>query len=155
MGRVQLEIAAIAIQLPAARPLVPVGAAMVILDRDEDEILHAVENGALGWAWDIATPGAERRELRVWRDSIVTLATMAKPELLEAEEVMARIVPPGPIRSPQLQRLLSCSSTHVHSLIDAGVFDVEQGPGAPSGPQSYTLLRRSSVIRFLRGRRVC
>lgn len=128
---------------------------MVILDRDEDEILHAIEVGALGWAWDIATPGAERREIRVWRDSVAALSTGRREDSLDAEDVMARILPPVSIRSPHLQRLFSCSGTHVHHLIDAGAFEVELAPSQGSGPLSYTLLRRSSVARFLRNRRVC
>lgn len=128
---------------------------MVILDRDEDEILHAVETGALGWAWDIAMPGADRRELRVWRDSVLALASSTVDETLEMETVIARVLPPADLRSPQIQRLFSCSSTHIHALIGAEVFDVVQRPAAESGPRSYSVLSRCSVARFLRSRRVC
>jgi hypothetical protein len=152
---VQLILPTIAVQIPAARPLVPVEAAMVILDRDEDEILHAIESGSLGWAWDIAAPSAERRELRIWRDSILTLAASQMEEAnLDPERVIARVLPPNDLRSPQVQRLCSCSGTHIHALMEAGVFEVIQPPAAPSGPRSYSILSRDSVARFLRSRRV-
>lgn len=154
-ARLQLVIPTITQQIPAARPLVPVEAAMVILDRDEDEILHAVETGSLGWAWDIATPGAARMELRIWRESIQALSSAQVDEPIEAEAVIARILPPTDLRSPQVQRIFSCSSTHIHALIDAGTFDVVTPPAAESGPRSYSVLSRDSVARFLRSRRVC
>lgn len=142
-------------QIAAARPLVPVEACMVILDRDEDEILRAVETGALGWAWDVAMPGTDRRELRVWRESVAALAARRREEDLPPETVLGRILPPVDVRSPQLQRVFSCSQTHLANLIEAGMFDVVAEPRAASGPHSWTLLSRDSVARFLRSRRVC
>ena len=128
---------------------------MVLLDRDEDEILHAVESGDLGWAWDIAVPTAERREIRIWRESLLALAAGKRDPDLEPHAVIARILPPAHIRSPQLQRLWSCSSTHIHALLDSDAIAVEAAPVARSGPQSYTLIRRESIAAFLSNRRVC
>lgn len=141
--------------IAAARPLVPIEAAIVILDRNEDEILHAIEDGSMGWAWDIAAPGVARREIRIWRESLAALTARRREEPLTMDEVLARILPPSDIRSPQLQRVLSCSQTHLSHLIESGMFEVLVEPRAASGPNSWTLLSRDSVARFLRSRRVC
>ena len=149
----QLVLSAIHDRIPATRPLVPIEAAMVLLDRDEDEILHAVESGALGWAWDIATPGAERREVRIWRDSLLALIAGEREPAREWGHVQAMVLPPGDIKTPALCRLFSCGSTHVHALARAALH-VVRGPDAPSGPRAYSVISRASVSEFLRSRRV-
>lgn len=149
----QLVLSAIHDRIPATRPLVPIEAAMVMLDRDEDEILHAVESGVLGWAWDIATPGSERREIRIWRDSLLSLLAGEREPVREWPHVQAMILPPGDIKTPALCRLLSCGRTHVHAIASSSLH-VVRGPEAPSGPRAYSIVSRSSVAEFLHSRRV-
>ena len=57
--------------LPARRPLLPVAAVGTLLDLDPLEVLAACENGELEWAFDLAVRGATRREIRIWRGSVV------------------------------------------------------------------------------------
>lgn len=127
---------------------------MVLLDRGEDEILRAIESGAIGWAWDIASEGAVRREIRVWRDSLLALIQGKREGDLSEEKVLATVLPPRDVRSPELQRLFSCSSTHVHSLIDAALIRPSAEPRATSGRNAYTVVDRASVAAFLRSRRI-
>lgn len=129
---------------------------MVLLDRNEDEILQAVESGVLQWAWDIRAPGASRREIRIWRDSILEATTAQRrhsgdesPDL-----ILREILPPRDLRSSELTRLWSCSSTHVHALIEAGCLIMVEAPAATSGPLSYCRVSRASVGQFLQARRV-
>lgn len=141
--------------LPTERPLIPVEAAMVLLDRDEDEVLGAVESGTLAWAWDIRREGADRRELRIWRDSLLELLSGTRGTAkMEAGQVLASMLPPRPIRTTELQRFWSCSSTHVTHLLEDGQLTAVAAREAGSGPNSFTRIELSSIRTFLTARRV-
>ncbi len=51
--------------------LVPMAAVMVMLDRSEDDLLGLVEGGELEFAFDISSDGAGRREVRIYRESLL------------------------------------------------------------------------------------
>jgi len=55
----------------AGRLLMPLAAVMVILDRSEDDLWRLVEEGELEFAFDISTGGAARREVRIYRESLL------------------------------------------------------------------------------------
>jgi len=61
----------IGFRLGAGRLLMPMAAVMVILDRSEDDLLRLVEEGELEFAFDISTGGAVRREVRIYRESLL------------------------------------------------------------------------------------
>jgi hypothetical protein len=139
--------------LPAARPLIPVEVAMVLLDRDEDEVLAAIESGVLGWAWNIGCPTAERRELRIWRDSLLALLNgQANPET-DLTKILRGVLPNRPVRSTELQRFFSCSSTHVTHLLRDGCLTAAGRRQREDGPNSFTRITRDSVLKFLTERR--
>lgn len=140
--------------IPAARPLVPVEACMVLLDRDEDDILSAIDSGVIHWAWDIASPGAARREIRIWRDSLLALLQHTKEREADEGQVLSGFLPQRDIRTTEIQRWFSCSSTHVHAMLDQSVFTEVRRPAALSGPMSYSVVSRGSVVAFLQARRV-
>ena len=50
---------------PSSRPLLKLSSCVDFFDRDFDTLIVDVENQALRFAWDIAAPGAIRREVRV------------------------------------------------------------------------------------------
>ena len=155
--------------LPAARPLIPVEVAMVLLDRDEDEVLAAIESGVLGWAWNIGCPNAERRELRIWRDSLLALLEGRRQETggpegrsqedskeqkpLSLEEILRGVLPNRPVRSTELQRFFSCSSTHITHLLRDGCLTAAGRRQRDDGPNSFTRITRDSVVKFLTDRR--
>jgi len=58
-------------RLGTGRRLMPMAAAMAILDRSEDDLLRLMEEGELEFAFDISTGGAVRREVRIYRESLL------------------------------------------------------------------------------------
>lgn len=127
---------------------------MVLLDRDEDDILGAIDCGVIHWAWDIASPGAARREIRIWRDSLIALLGRTKERDVDEAQVLDGFLPNRDIRSTEIQRWFSCSSTHVHAMLHQSVFTQVRRPSAICGPMSYSVVSRESVAAFLRARRL-
>ena len=126
---------------------------MVLLDRDEDDVLAAVESGVLAWAWDIRAVGSERRELRIWRDSLLDVIGGQRSRERTPEEVFQAIFPPRAVRTTELQRLWSCSSTHISHLLADGSLPAAPRPRR-SGPLSVTRVEPAALHEFLRVRRV-
>ena len=126
---------------------------MVLLDRNEDEILAAVESGVLAWAWDIACQASQRRELRIWRGSLLAVMHGERAKELSEDQVYHSILPPRAIRTTELQRLWSCSSTHVSHLLADGSLPADARPRR-SGTMSVTRVEAGLVREFLRSRRV-
>lgn len=138
------------LKVPPARPLAPLEGAMWILDQKEDELLHACEDGTLPFAWDIATPTAERRELRILSESIVAIATgKPQPVYRDMEDLVDELVPHRDMRSSELQRFFSCSSSHLSHLLRAGCLAAASVRRAESGVNAATLITRASVVAFL------
>jgi len=52
------------------RPLVPLPAVMMFLDRTANEVVELIEDGKLRWAFDIRTTKAGSREVRILRQSL-------------------------------------------------------------------------------------
>ena len=125
---------------------------MVLMDRNEDEILAAIESGVLSWAWDIASQRSQRREIRIWRDSLLAVLE-SRPSTADESAVLRSIFPPRPIRTTELQRIFSCSSSHVSHLIDEGSL-IAPPRERQSGPLSITRVDPAELERFLLGRRI-
>lgn len=128
---------------------------MVLLDRGEDEVLAAIESGSLAWAWDIRRAGAERREIRIWRDSLLDVVVGQKRSgALDQAAVFAAMLPPRPIRTTELQRFWSCSSSHISHLLEDGLLTAVAAREAGSGPNSFARVTPESIRSFLTARRV-
>ncbi len=139
--------------IPAARPLVPLEAIMVLLDIDEDSVLGLIDAGELRWAWNIASSGADRREIRVLRDSLLSYCALSgQPADAAALWPIVFGHSRDVVRSTELQRLFSCSSSHVHRLIKDK--DLVALNAATTGPNGYARITRASVIGFLNSRRM-
>jgi hypothetical protein len=80
------------ITLPDDRALIPLEAAQLILDLDEDSVLGEIERGKIGWAWDIRTPAATRREIRVWRKSLLARAA-GRDETVNLPDALPLAIP--------------------------------------------------------------
>lgn len=139
--------------LPVSRPLIPLEAAMVMLDRDEDQVLYLIEAGGLTFAWDIRSQDAERREVRVWRDCIrAHVNGDPQPELPEDQVINSFLPHTAEVRSTQLRRIFTASQGHVQNLINQGlVCGLNE---ACTGPNGYVRVERGSIINFLRSRRI-
>lgn len=123
---------------------------MVLCDADEDEILHSIEDGTLAFAFNVGDPGSARREIRVWRDALLKVLRKQDTTLPgTAAEVLAQILPQRDLRTTEVQRLFSCSSSHIHDLITARRLTVVKPARAGSGPNAAATIARSSVREFL------
>lgn len=143
------------LSLPDSRHLIPLEACQILLDLDEDSILGAIENGRLGWAWDIRTPGAERREIRVWRESLMAKMAGADGSVdTEIDQVVESILPHRDLRLMELARWFACSGSHVSNLIRDGCLALAGDRPTHSSAAAVTRVTRESVARFLDGRRV-
>lgn len=151
------------LRLPTGRPLVPVSACMVVLDRNEDDVLMLIDEGHLTVAFDIASRRAARREIRVWRESILLYAANDYAAMARATDALAADLAPAldailaprameHIRARELADRFTCSSTHVLQLVEEGSIT---GP-APKGrgPNSSPRIVRNSVAAFLQSRRI-
>lgn len=133
---------------PLRRPLWPVSAVVFLLGQPADEIVRAAEAGELRFVFDIARPGARRRELRILRDCV--LPGGEEPATLA--EAIEKILPHRPLRGVELQMTLACSLQHVRDLDAAGLIKVERERLAPSGPNASRVYSRASVAAFLSAR---
>lgn len=150
------------LQIPARRPLVPLEALVTLLDRDVDDIIALINLARLEYAWDIACKDTTRREIRVWRGSVMThmenpleavLSKKTVDEILESLFPHTRDI----IRSPELERMFSCSQPHVTRLINDGLIEATGwGPqnrpmdSRPAGSaDGYARITRASIKSFL------
>ncbi len=150
------------------RPLVPIEAVMVILDRNEDDLLRLVEEGELEFAFDISSAGAARREVRIYRESLLRYraqsfrASLAPVRSdIPAQEsrgllhCITAILPQHSnmiLTAVELARCWSCSSSHVQRLIADGAL-------ADASPEGRKLTNTRSVTcasaeAFLTRRRI-
>lgn len=136
------------------RKLVTLDVAMDRLDLDtHDEVLAAIDTGAIAWAWDISSPGAERREVRVfWR--CTREGEIRSSQHLTEDAVYREIIPAhwGRVRQASIYRRWTCSQEHITALITAGCFTAltEARAGADGSPE----VTRESVIQFLKTRKL-
>ncbi|HEX3800751.1 MAG TPA: hypothetical protein VH413_18805 [Verrucomicrobiae bacterium] len=93
----------------ARRPLVPMPAVCMFLNKKPREVLALIEDGHLRWAFDIRRPDAERREVRVLRQSLFEYTGLWAPpqkprrdEAAEFAEIIERILPAGMVVKPNV-----------------------------------------------------
>lgn len=90
----------------ARRPLVPLAAVTMFLDKSAREVLALIEQGELRWAFDIRSSKAERREVRVLRQSLFEFTGLYSPPENpsggegEFAKIIGLILPKGTIPSP-------------------------------------------------------
>ena len=157
------------LRISARRPLVPIEAVMVLADQDEDDVLNLVERGLIRYAWNIATPGAERREIRVWRDSLIEYlrngedansAIGDRRSAISGKEKPLRTIIesflPKPslinncktIRGVEVARRLSCGPSHITNLLDAGQLRI----AFPAAIKVSPYIDHESLVEFLLAR---
>jgi hypothetical protein len=143
------------LRIPARRPLLPLKAAMVFLDRDEDGVVSLVENGNLSVAFDLSARGAARRLLMVWRQSAVEYCA-GGPRPHEMEEVMADILPDRPsLRVSEVKNIFSCNQGHLANLVEQRLLLLDKTRQVHGlGPLSSPYILRTSAADFLQKRRI-
>jgi len=125
-------------------------AASVMLDADSDQVAEMIDDGRISMAWDIASQGATRREIRIWRDSVVAqISGEVQPDFQSID----RIVPDGTreLRTRQLQHMLAASQEHIARLAKQGLLTA--AGRVRRGPRGLRITR-DSLIKFLQSRRI-
>ena len=184
----------------ARRPMVPLAAVMLFLNKDAHEVFTLIDDGKLHWAFDIRSARASRREVRVLRESLFDytglspLVGKSRGEKPGFKDIVEIIVPPGIVVStrdiplhgtgsqPQnslsllLKRRLSakaiaklvfpdepiltateiaqafsCDQQHITNLIREKSL---RALNIRRGPKASHLVPRSSVIEFLKKRKL-
>lgn len=136
------------------RPLVPLQFCMVMLDRDEDDLITDIEAGRIEWAFDLRRESSRRRLIRVWT-SAIRISGSASPAVgMTLREVAEACLPQGRIRATDLCRSWTCSSTQISALIADGDFGAVKRPPVSSGPRSSPEISRKAALAFLMSRRV-
>jgi hypothetical protein len=145
------------LNLSHRRPLLTVETVVAVLDVDKQDVLEHCDSGRFAWAFDLSTPGSSRRELRVWRGSVLEWRETygADPaEKIPEAEVLASIIPPLNPRSSDLARRLAISRDQLRRLIEAREMAIALVAERSQGISAACRLHRSSVLNFLRRRRV-
>jgi hypothetical protein len=105
------------LQLNQRTALVTVDTARAVLGVDAETIAARIDEGQIRWVFDIALPGAERRELRLWASSLVA------PEIVhrDSARVIAAIIghQRATLRGGEVEQLLLCSAQHIQRLHEA------------------------------------
>lgn len=139
----------LAFELPPRWPLVPVDVAAFFLDRAPEEIrLEALSV----WAWDIAAPNKDRREIRIWRHCLLAVKNPKLEIPAFHNAVLESFLPHRGLRGTELQDLLYCTAQHIAELDAARLLIVERDRLASSGPRASRLYSRDSVVNFLAAR---
>jgi len=143
------------------RPTMAVETAKGILDLTEDDVVALVDEGALV-AWDIRSPGSERRELRILTASVSEYAAARKEDA--AVEHASSIRPQAAIQSvlprhekpfltgPEIKRALNCGRQHLINLVDAAVLPQMPGTKYRQGPGGWPVIPRAQFVHFLETR---
>jgi hypothetical protein len=130
--------------------------AMVVLNRDEHQVMRLIKQGALAWAFDVRRASSQRAAVRIFRPCLAEdLETHEPPgpDPRDLEEVLHAILPAeGPLVPATLvARAFGCSGSHITNLIRDGLLIV-----ARSSPRRAVSagLSRGSILGFLRQRRI-
>ena len=147
MSQLQLQV-----ELPRTKPTLALESCADFFDREHDVLVKDVENQVIKFTWDIAAPGAARREIRIYAPSAWAFCYQQPMPKLSEDDVYKLILPNRDLRSTELQRIFACSHQHVYELKEN--FIVVREPLQADGPNSFTVFSRASIVAFLKSRRL-
>jgi hypothetical protein len=140
------------------RPLAPLSAAHGLLDLTESEVAELVDCGDLV-AFDIRSPDAEKRDLRILTASIAGhLAGDADHRVSIMPEHAVELVLKAArhdrpwLDAVEVRRLLNCGRQHSVSLIQSGAIAAAPGSVCRRGHGGSPLVSRTTFADFLRAR---
>src|SRR5713101_9707999 len=141
---------------PVGRPLLSMKTAMVVLNRDERQVMRLIKQGALAWAFDVRRASSQRAAVRIFRPCLAEYLEAPEPPgpaPRDLEEVLHAILPAeGPLAPATLvARAFGCSGSHITNLIRDGLLIVARS--SPRRAVSASL-SRGSILGFLRERRI-
>lgn len=146
----------------ARRPLCSINAAMAMLNLREDPITDLIQEGHLEYAFNIATIGSRKREVRILMASInayqngfrALTYSHRPPDAAALNTILEGLFRHGRphLRLSEIYDVLNCSSQHALDLWRGGEFgpSVKQQGGQRISP----IADRSAVITFLKSRRL-
>lgn len=161
------------LRIPTRRPLWPMKAAMVFLDRNEDDVLALIQvvdrraggcaKLGLEFAFNVARPGRKQYAL-VWRGSAIEYKSQFEdPENRSPsprrewnlQGVINDILPArDSLRAVEIKNLFSVNQGHVAHLIADGLLTVDKTRPVAVGRAQSPWITRASVAEFLRARRM-
>lgn len=147
MSQLQFQV-----ELPRTKPTLKLESCADFFDREYDVLAKDVENQVIKFTWDIATPGASRREIRIYAPSAWAFCYQQPMPKLSEDDVYRLILPNRDIRSTELERIIACEHKHIYNL--KPLLTVMREPRQEDGPNSYTVFSRASIVDFLRSRRL-
>lgn len=155
--------------LATGRPMFSFNAAMGLLDRDEKDVENLIEFGLLQFAFDISSPSADKKEIRILTESLRAYRRgdhLNKPTGLESRDSEIPSLDSvlnslwkhkrPKLRGSEVYRALNCSSKHFLDLGREGCFgqDIELATKTASGQKISPFVSRAAVIDFLKSRRL-
>lgn len=147
-------------------PVITVSTVSAALERSADEVLDMVLDGRLRFAWNIARAGESRQEIRILTRSLFNYQNCIASSALNDEEDFQHAVktifpatahkPDGVrfIRAAAITRRLCASRPHIYRLCNDAVFRVLPNSPRHGGPTGSPEVEFSSVVEFLRQRRI-
>jgi hypothetical protein len=138
------------------RPVVCLATVTDVLGIDSDAAMDLVDNGELAFAWNISTPKARCREVRVLAEAVQAYRENRACSVKTVSDAVNCILPKpssiaslATVRRSVLSRRLGCSAEHLANLTDAR--EIKLAPVRVSRSES-PLLDWQSVFQFLHRR---
>lgn len=149
-------------KIDLARPLVSVWTVLSLVAEfgSEDDVLAAVEDGRLLWAFDLSGKGAKCRLVRILAASVADFVEGNQPVGASEAEQWAHIgrlalpTPAPTVPARDVALAWSISGTHLLNLCDQGLLRLAKGTPRHSGPGGSPQIERQSAMEFLKSRRV-
>ncbi len=151
-------------QIDFKRPLVSLNTVMAALDRDGLAIVGMIEDGSLPWAFNVGMDD-HRREIRVLAHCVSDFQNgrLSQSRALDFSGVLALIFPMLPlvrpgvvasIKASAVARRFNLKTETAIKLMDAGCFREVSNSVRRCGPGGSPTVELSSVVEFLKQRRI-
>lgn len=161
------------LHVPAKHLTLDLAGARQRLRCDDGDVECLLEQGALAWVWNIATPGADKRALRFLVSELVAIERLAadNPALFDrmmfqrAQSPSHSRLATGVVRElfgdekpfvdgTVFRRAFNCDSKHVINLITARVLAVLPNTQWRRGHNGTPAITWASAVRFAEQRRL-
>jgi len=145
------------------RPLLSVWTVLSVTDlKSEDDVLAAIDDGRLLFAFNIAGKTAKSRLVRVLAASLCNFVEGTRFPKMSFEDEwkhVERLIFPTPglrsMASKDIALAWNISGTHILNLCDEGLLRIAKGSPRHSGPYGSPQVEYQSAFQFLRDRRIC
>lgn len=141
------------LRIPVWIPTLTLAGARGALGVSEDEVRGMINDGEIGWAWNIATRGAARVELRILA---AALPDLTQPPDLALDSVVRLVY--GPQRpwvwGKDFYRAWNCDSGHLFNLLKDRSIKILPKTDWRRGRGGSPCVTWNSAVEFLKNRRV-